>query len=142
MNTDMQNKNNSERIINLSNITNEEAINQAKLSKKLKVRIQGKFENVIRTKTNNIVKNTVLSIATIVNKKSREIMDELDTKSKFSTSYNEEQIAQMAMMIPWKYSKALTIRFVQEYFTMLDLSWRVSQKIIDKEREIFPNRNR
>lgn len=105
----------------------------------MKVRIQGKVESSLRGATRKIVKGTVLNIASIVNEKSREIIERLDTKSKFTQSYSEEQIERMALILPSN-KDSLTIRYIQEYFNMIDISWRVAQKIIDKERELFPNR--
>lgn len=142
MKNDMQKMSNSSRRINLSGVSINESHNRAKGCDTVGVRIQGRVENAIRSKTKKIIKGTVLYVASIVNEKSREILERLDTKAKFTQSFSDEQITQMALMLPSRYSQSLTIRFIQEYFTMIDISWRVAQKIIDKEREIFPNRKK
>jgi hypothetical protein len=139
MKTDMHTMSNRSRTINLSNVSINEAHNRSKGCDTVKVRIQGKLENTLRGATKKIVKGTVLNIASIVNEKSREIIERLDTKSKFTQTYSEEQIEKMALILPSNKDN-LTIKYVQEYFNMIDISWRVAQKIIDKERELFPNR--
>lgn len=139
MKTDMHTMSNRSRTINLSNVSINEAHNRAKGCDTVKVRIQGKLENTLRGATKKIVKGTVLNIASIVNQKSREIIERLDTKSKFTQSYTDEQIEKMALILPSNKDN-LTIKYVQQYFNMIDISWRVAQKIIDKEKELFPNR--
>lgn len=136
---DISNKNSS-RIINLSGRPENIAIQEAKACETVKIRIQGRIENTLRSGAKKIARNSILSIARIVNDKSKMILENMDYTEKFSRKFTSQEIAQFAMLYPS--GGKMTIATVQDYYSMFELSWRQAQKIIDKERAIFPNRNR
>ena len=125
-----------ERVLNLSDVPTNEALRIAKKAETKKIRVQNILEKKIRSETEKFLLQTKRKILYTIKK----IIDNEIEKmgGKFEKKYTEEQIEQMAFVFPR--GKKMTILSVKQNFCQFELSWRQAQKIIDKNRELFPNR--
>lgn len=128
------------RYINLTDVPTEEALRIASLSDTTRIRIRGTMENKVRSSVAKVAKEAKIKTLRVVYNYTRELLEECDSSGDFSRKFTNEQIQQFVFLYPRK--GKMTIESVKAYYSAFDLSWRQAQKIIDKEKELFPNRNR
>ncbi len=128
------------RYINLTDVPTEEALRIASLSDTTRIRIRGTIENKVRSSVAKVAKEAKIKTLRVVYNYTRELLEECDSSGDFSRKFTNEQIQQFVFLYPRK--GKMTIESVKAYYSAFDLSWRQAQKIIDKEKELFPNRNR
>ena len=131
--------------INLTDVPTEEAIRiafspQDALKELVKIRVQGAIEYKVRSSVAKVAKEAKIKTLRLVYNYTRELLEECDSSGDFSRKFTSEQIQQFVFLYPRR--GKMTIESVKAYYSAFDLSWRQAQKIIDKEKELFPNRKR